>query len=259
LRLKDKVILVTGSATGIGEAIARRCVAEGARVLIHGLEKDLAATVAKSLDDSAVVHCNDLADPAAPAELVDAAIRAFGRLDGLVNNAAFIPRGNLDTSDPALFDKCMAINARAPMFLIKAALPYLKQARGSVVNIGSVNAYCGEPNLLPYSLSKGALMTLTRNLGDALHREAGVRVNQINPGWVLTANENRVQMSMGKPADWVARLPAEFAPSGGIIAPEQLASAVLFWLSDESRPASGTVMEFDQFPIIGRNPPKELK
>src|SRR5207248_7316806 len=100
MRLADKCILVTGSTTGIGEAIARRCVAEGARVVIHGLERDLAATVAKSLGDSAVVHCNDLSDPAAPAELVDAAIRAFGRLDGLVNNAAFIPRGNLDISDP---------------------------------------------------------------------------------------------------------------------------------------------------------------
>ncbi len=257
MRLHEKVIIVTGSTMGIGEAVARRCVAEGAKVVIHGLERELAASIATTLGPSAIVHCSDLAEVNSPAELVNAAIKAFGRLDGLVNNAAFIPRGNLATTDAALFDKCMAINARAPLLLIQAALPHLQKSRGAVVNIGSVNAYCGEPNLLPYSISKGALMTLTRNLGDALHREAGVRVNQINPGWVLTTNENLTQMRMGKPADWPAHLSSEFAPSGGLIAPEQIASAVVFWLSDESRPASGTVMEYEQFPVIGRNPPKE--
>jgi len=100
-------------------------------------------------------------------------------------------------------------------------------------------------------------MTLTRNLGDALHRDHGVRVNQINPGWIGSANEHRVQTAMGKPADWVQRLPKEFAPSGDIIPPEVIAAAVAYWLSDESRPISGTVMEMEQYPVIGRNPPKE--
>ena len=83
----------------------------------------------------------------------------------------------------------LAVNTIAPFLLIKAALPYLTPTHGCVLNIGSVNAWSGEPKLLAYSLSKGALMTLTRNLGDTLHRENGVRVNQINPGWVLTETE----------------------------------------------------------------------
>ena len=76
-----------------------------------------------------------------------------------------------------------------PFALIKSALPYLSKQHGCVLNIGSVNAYSGEPNLLAYSITKGALMTMTRNLGDTLFRENGVRVNQINPGWVLTETE----------------------------------------------------------------------
>ena len=74
-------------------------------------------------------------------------------------------------------------------------MPYLSKQHGCVLNIGSVNAYSGEPNLFAYSVSKGALMTLTRNLGDTLHRENGVRVNQINPGWVLTETEKKRKKS----------------------------------------------------------------
>ncbi len=258
MRLAEKVVIVTGSTTGIGEAIARRAVAEGGKVLLHGLERDLGEALASELGPAARLHCNDLAVAESAAELVEAARRFFGgRIDGVVNNAAWIPRADIATTDAALFDRCIAINVRAPLLLIKASLPCLSAARGAVVNIGSVNAYCGEPNLLPYSVSKGALMTMTRNLGDTLHRDAGVRVNQINPGWVGTTNEHATQRRMGKPADWVQHLPREYAPSGGIIAPDVIANAVVYWLSDESRPVSGTVMEMEQYPVIGRNPPKE--
>jgi NAD(P)-dependent dehydrogenase (short-subunit alcohol dehydrogenase family) len=258
MRLAGKVILVTGSTTGIGEAIARRIVADGGRVIVHGLERDLGEAVVRELGDAAHLHIGELANPQFPAELVHFAAEAFGgQLDGLVNNAAFIPRTNIGNTEVPLFDRCIAVNVRAPLFLIQAALPMLSAAHGSVVNIGSVNAYSGEPNLLPYSISKGALMTLTRNLGDALHRDHGVRVNQINPGWIGTKNEHAVQMRMGKPANWVEQLPKEYAPSGNIIPPEVIANMVCYWLSDESRPVSGTVMEMEQYPFIGRNAPKE--
>lgn len=257
MRLKDKIILITGSATGIGEAMARRFVAEGASVVIHGLDRAAGETVAKSLGDRAMLHINDLANPQAANELVDAAVKHFGRLDGLVNNAAYIPRSNLFTTDAELFDRTMAINVRAPLLLIKAAFPHLKKSQGAVLNIGSVNVYTGEANLLPYSISKGALMTLTRNLADA-HGVDRVRINQINPGWVLSANEDKVQQSLGKPADWYKQLPKAFAPSGRILMPEEVAAIAVYWMSDESQIVSGTVMELEQFPIIGRNPAKEI-
>jgi len=259
MRLEGKVIIVTGSTSGIGEAIARRFVAEGARVLVHGLEEDLGEAVVRSLGKAAVLHVDDLERPEAPPRVIGAALDAFGQLDGLVNNAARVQRGTIETTDAAAFDGVIAVNVRAPLLLIRAALPALSRARGAVLNIGSVNAYCGEPTFVAYSASKGALMTLSRNLGDTLHREHGVRVNQINPEWVLTEGEKRVQERQGNAPDWFLKVPKVFAPSGRLILPEEIASAAVYWLGDESRPISGSVMDMAQFPVIGRNPPKVIR
>lgn len=259
MRLENKTILITGSTTGIGKAIATRCLAEGAQVLIHGLEPDLAAATRDELDPeggrSSVLIC-DLADDDSPGRLVEAALEAFGKLDGLVNNAARVGTGTIHDTDGEHFDSFIRVNTRAPFFLIQAALAELEKTRGSVVNIGSVNAYCGEPELLPYSISKGALMTLTRNLGDTLHRENGVRVNQINPGWILTENEKQRKKEQGMDDDWPADLPKMFAPSGRIFRPEEVAAAAVYFLGDECGPLSGSVLDIEQHPFIGRNPPK---
>jgi NAD(P)-dependent dehydrogenase (short-subunit alcohol dehydrogenase family) len=256
MRLQDKVILITGSTTGIGEAIARRCLAEGANVVIHGRDSDRARALASEWPDRTAVVLGDLADPALPRQLVDAAVRAFGRLDGLVNNAALVvTRGDLQSTDAVFFDRMIAVNTRAPMLLIQAAHPHLKQTRGAVLNIGSINAYCGEANLLAYSISKGGLMTLSRNLADALAYDQ-IRVNHFNVGWVLTPNEYRQKIADGLPDDWPDQVDPQFAPSGRILRPEEIAAAAIYWLSDESRPISGTVLEVEQYPIIGRNPTK---
>jgi len=256
MKLKDKVIIVTGSTTGIGEAIVRRCVAEGAKVLVHGRDRQRAGQLVSDLGDEAVFHIDDLSDPNAPARLVDAAIAAFGKLDGLVNNAAYIVRSNLETTDAELFDRVMAINARAPLLLIKAALPYLKAARGAVVNIGSINAYTGEPRQLAYSMSKAALMTMSRNLANVLASDH-VRVTHFNVGWVITPNEYKLKMSEGLPEGWSDHPEPEHVPTGKMTQPEEIAAHAVFWLSDESRPISGSVIDLEQYPIIGRIPLKE--
>ncbi|HZL33677.1 MAG TPA: SDR family oxidoreductase [Tepidisphaeraceae bacterium] len=255
MRLHNKIILITGSTTGIGQAIARRCVAEGARVMIHGLERDWGEKMLAELAPAAALHINDLADPQAPGRLVAAALTAFGRIDAIVNNAAFIVRSNLESTDSSLFDRAMAVNLRAPLLLAQAALPSLKSAEGCVLNIGSINGYCGEANQLAYSISKGGLMTLTRNLADA-HGRDKVRFNQLNLGWVLSENEYRLKMKEGLSADWPQHPPSAFAPSGRIMSPETIATAAIYWLSDESRPVSGSVLEIEQYPVIGRNPIK---
>ncbi|TDU81730.1 NAD(P)-dependent dehydrogenase (short-subunit alcohol dehydrogenase family) [Prosthecobacter fusiformis] len=258
MRLENKVILITGSATGIGKAIAKRCVAEGARVVVHGLEVDLAAAVVAELGAAnAVSHIEDLTSEGCPQRLVDLAIKTFGRLDAIVNNAAMVTQGNIHNTDAAYFMKMISVNTLAPFLLIQAALEELSKTRGSVLNIGSVNAWSGEPDLLPYSISKGALMTMTRNLGDTLMRENGVRVNQINPGWVLTENEARRKREHGLREDWYADLPKMYAPSGRILWPEEIAAAAVYWLADESGPVSGQVMDLEQHPFMGRNPPKD--
>jgi len=256
MRLRDKAIIVTGSTTGIGEAMARRFIAEGASVLVHGRDRERGKAIVFGLGSKAAFHADDLADPDAPTRIVAAAVRAFGKLDGLVNNAAWVVRSNIASTSAAHFDRVMALNVRAPLLLIKAALAHLVTSRGCVLNIGSINGYCGEASQLDYSISKGALITLSRNLADSLGVQ-GVRVNHFNVGWVLSPNEYKLKMSEGLPADWPEHVPKETAPSGRLIMPEQIAAAAVYWMGDESRPISGSVLELEQYPIIGRNPVKE--
>ena len=257
MRLKDKTIIVTGSTTGIGEAMARRFVAEGARVLVHGRDRERGEKLVAELGKGkAALHVDQLDDPEAAGRTARAALDAFRKIDAIVNNAAWIVRSNIHNTDAALFDKCMAINVRAPLLLIKAALPHLKQSQGAVLNIGSINGLCGEANQLAYSISKGALITMSRNLADSLGREK-VRVNHFNVGWVLSPNEYKLKITEGLPPDWPDHPPATFAPSGKLMTPELIAAAAVFWVGDESRPISGSVLEVEQYPVIGRNPLKE--
>ena len=256
MRLQDKAILVTGSTTGIGEAIARRIVAEGGRVMIHGRDEERGNALVAELGDCARFTDADLSDPAALPSIIDSTVKAFSRLDGLVNNAASVARSDLHATDAAFFDKMMAVNVRAPMLLIRAAYPHLKASKGCVLNIGSINGYCGEGQLLAYSVSKGALMTMSRNLADALCYDQ-IRVNHFNVGWVLTPNEFKQKIADGLPEDWPEHIDPVYAPSGHIMPPEKIAAAAVYWLSDESRPISGSVLELEQYPMIGRNPTKK--
>lgn len=257
MRLKDKVVLVTGSTTGIGKAIVKKCVAEGARVVVHGREeaagRDLVAEIGQ---DRAFLILDDLADPDSAQRIVEQTLNHYGKLDVIINNAAYVASSDISNTDIALLDEVFRVNTFTPFLLIKQALPALKKSRGAVLNIGSVNAYCGEPNLLAYSMTKGALMTMTRNLGDSLFREYGVRVNQINPGWILTEKEIERKKSHGLSDTWYEDLPDMYAPSGRIIWPEEIANAVIYWISDECGPITGQVVELEQYPLIGRNPPK---
>jgi NAD(P)-dependent dehydrogenase (short-subunit alcohol dehydrogenase family) len=239
MRLKGKRILVTGSTTGIGKAIAQRFVEEGARVLIHGLEEDLARETSAELG-GAPYHVSDLSDPAVPAQLVEAAIGELGGLDGLVNNAGVVTRRQPADMTLEIWDWTYAINVRAPFLL----------------NIGSVNAHGGESYFAAYASSKGALMALTRNLGDTLHRDYGVVVNQINPGWVLTENESARKQEDGLDPDWHTKLPRIYAPAGRILMSEEIAAGALYWLDNATGPVSGCVVELEQYPAHGRNPDK---
>lgn len=254
--LDRRVVLVTGSATGIGEAIARRAAGEGALVMVHDRDEAGARAVVESIGPDTGIVIADLEDDDAPERILAATVARFGRIDGLVNNAALTTRCNADTIDQQQFDRMIRVNLRAPLFLILAALEHFRgQRRGVVLNVGSVNAYGGEPNLLAYSITKGGLATMTRNLGDALAPE-GVRVNQINPCWTLTPNERRMKEAEGLGTGWETRLPKRYAPSGRVFEPDEIAAHAVFWLSDAAGPVSGQVVDVGQYPFIGRNPDK---
>jgi|OM-RGC.v1.010252098 NAD(P)-dependent dehydrogenase (short-subunit alcohol dehydrogenase family) len=255
MRLKDKVIVITGATSGIGKALATKCVAEGGKVLIHGIDKQAGENLVKQLGENAKLCIADLNNQDSVEKIIQQAISTFGKIDSLVNNAAIIERNNLAQITPDSFSKTIAINLQSALFLIKAAFPYLKQVRGSVLNIGSINAYTGESSLLAYSISKAGLQTLTRNLANA-HGSDGVRFNLINPGWILTDREYADQVKKGLPNNWPEKLGKENIPFGKMSTPEQLALACIYWISDESIPFTGSVVDLEQFSIIGRNPEK---
>lgn len=254
MTLAGKTVIITGSTQGIGEALARLCAQRGANVLIHGRDEERGRCVAEAIGKAAVYHRDDLEDAHAAERIVHAAVAAFGRIDALVNNAALVARDTLESVSAAAFDRVMAINVRAPLLLIQAALDHLTSARGCVLNIGSVNGYCGEGNLLLYSVSKGALMTLSRNLGDHLHTKRQVRVNHLNVGWVLTESEKRHKIADGLPPDWHDHLPRELAPTGRILQPDEVAAMAVHWIGDETASISGSVVDLEQYPVIGRVP-----
>ncbi|TCS60945.1 oxidoreductase [Varunaivibrio sulfuroxidans] len=257
--LSDRVIIITGSSGGIGWAIAREVHASGARVVLHGTREEALREKVRELDaDETSKRADwvsaDLADPEAPARIIAKAVDTFGRLDGLVNNAGIFPRNNLTSITVDDFEHIFAVNARAPLFLCQGAAARFRAQKspGSIVNIGSINAHCGQSDILAYSMSKGALQTMTRNLGDALGAE-GIRVNQLNVGWTYTDTEHKVQLAEGRPENWLEQVPKVFAPSGSILRPEQIAPHAVFWLSDASWPINGQVYEVEQYPVIGRN------
>lgn len=254
MRLKNKTILVTGSTNGIGAAIASQAVREGANVMIHGLEQSVAEQLSSLLGGQTRYTIADLSNTSNCKQLIDATVESFGSIDGIVNNAGIYPRNTIDNLTEALFDQVITVNLKAPLLLSQLAVQQFRKqkTKGSIVNIGSINAHCGQPDLLVYSISKGGLMTMTRNLSDALGSE-GIRVNQLNVGWTVTENEIKTKIKDGLPPDWQAKVPPLYAPSGQLFKPEQVAQHACFWLSDESAPCSGSVYEVEQYPLIGRS------
>lgn len=257
--LKNKTILITGSTNGIGAATARRCVAQGAKVMIHGRKEDQAKRLVQELGDVSSYVLADLKYADSCSYLIAETVKKFGALDGLVNNAGIYPRNNIDSANIADIEEVMRVNLYAPLLLCKAAVEVFRQQNrgGSIVNIGSINAYTGQTDLLIYSISKGALMTMTRNLADSLGPDH-IRVNQLNVGWTLTETENLLKRAEGLPQNWQEQIPKAYAPSGRLLSPDNVAMHNVFWLSDQSAPVSGAVYEVEQYPIIGRNRLHEL-
>lgn len=165
-------------------------------------------------------------------------------------------RGRFEDTDAAKFDQSMAVNVRAPFLICQAALPHLKSAKGCVVNIGSINAHGGEAILSAYSVSKGALQTMSRNLA-GIYSKQGIRFTHLNLGWVLSETEYLRKLDDGLPEGWPEKLDKGVVPTGKMTQPSEVANVVAFWLSDESKPFSGTVLDLEQYPFLGQNPSKD--
>jgi NAD(P)-dependent dehydrogenase (short-subunit alcohol dehydrogenase family) len=247
-----KVAVVTGSTQGLGEAIARRLVAEKmiGGLVICGRSAENGCRLAAELA-SLGCRCEFVAADLTRVEdcqrVVDAARRAFDRVDYLVNSAATSERGTILETPPELFDRIVALNVRAPFFLMQgvANLMIERGIQGAMVNILSTSGHGGQPFLTPYSMSKGALATLTKNVANGLLKDR-IRVNGLNIGWMDTPGEDAIQKRFhNASSDWLEK--AEHAqPLGRLLKPAEVAQVVTFLLSDRSGLMTGSIIDFAQ-------------
>jgi NAD(P)-dependent dehydrogenase (short-subunit alcohol dehydrogenase family) len=250
--LAGQVAVVTGSTQGIGGGVAIKLAEAGARILVHGRDSQRAGgekivQAIEAAGSQASLVTGDLRDESHCRSIVRNALSRFGRVDILVNNAGVVHRGTIEDTSTELWDEVFDVNLRAPFLLCQEAVRHMKERQsGCIVNIGSVNAYCGLKRLLPYSSSKGALMTFTKNLANYL-TQYRIRVNQINPGWVLTEGERYlVSVLEGKGENWLEAA-VKTRPYGRLILPEDVANAVLFYATNEL--ISGSILDYEQLPF----------
>ncbi|UCI09064.1 SDR family oxidoreductase [Mesorhizobium sp. B1-1-8] len=257
VRLDGKVVLVTGATQGIGRAIAETLARSGAAgLLVTGRDKqrgDAVAAELSALGAPAVFVPSDLGDPEAPALLAPSCVSHFGRIDGLVNAAGLTDRASFVDATLDDWASLFAVNARAPFFLMQAAIADMKKRGqgGAIVNILSINAHCGSPELAVYSATKGALATLTRNAANA-HRFDRIRVNGINVGWTDTPAERVMQAEiLGHGPGWLDAAKAT-QPFGRLFSASDIANLAVFLLSDAAGPMTGALIDQEQW-VIGAN------
>jgi NAD(P)-dependent dehydrogenase (short-subunit alcohol dehydrogenase family) len=233
------IALVTGAAQGIGLGIARSLAEATYKVMLGDIEDELVQHAASDLKTDgfdAVARHLDVTDAAAWARAVSVLDSVWGGLDLLVNCAGISSRGTAESTGEELWDRTLAVNLKGAWLGIKAALPYLRKRRGTIINIGSTRATRPMPGLFSYVVSKAGLWGLTQQVAVECLADA-VTCNMIAPGWVDTPNERRIQMRYGRP-DFPAGL-------RNLTTPEEIGSAVVFLASAQSRKINGVILYLD--------------
>jgi NAD(P)-dependent dehydrogenase (short-subunit alcohol dehydrogenase family) len=243
----NKVAIVTGASSGIGRATVVALAAEGALVAAVGRDGSALQTVVEEAGHagghSIAVVVADVTEAAAPGAIVEETLKRFGGIDVLVNAAGVIGMGMTEATTDDQWDRMMAINLRAPFRLMREAFPALKERRGAVVNVSSVNGRRVFPNLAAYNTSKGALDHLTRcaAIDWAPH---GVRVNAVNPGVTVTNLHRRGGMSEDNYATFLTRA-KETHPLGRPGQATEMAAMILFLASDKAAFITGETIAVD--------------
>jgi NAD(P)-dependent dehydrogenase (short-subunit alcohol dehydrogenase family) len=252
---KNKIALITGSSVkgSLGATIALRCAKEGAKgIVLTGLvinreDPDELIKEIRELGADAIFIEADLKKPEEITSLVEQAEKYFGRIDGLVNAAGITTRGTIEESSVELWDEHIAINARAPFLTMQAVIRMMQRKKmpGSIVNIITQSAHGGQPFITPYCASKGALLTLTKNVAHS-QRFNRIRVNAVLPGWMDTTGESAIQKRFHHaPDNWLELAEAK-QPMGKLIKPAELAGLVVYLLSDSSGVITGSAIDYDQ-------------
>ena len=248
-RLSDRVVIVTGAASGIGRATAARLVAEGAKVLAadvtaEALDESVAeANAGAAAGGEAVAQVVDIADEASVASAIEAAVGRWGRIDGLANIAGILRTVRTHECDLATWQRILDVNLTGTFLMTRAALPHLMSSKGAIVNAASTSSFYGHPWMAAYASSKGAIAALTQTLAVEYCKE-GVRVNAVAPGSVHSGITGNVEF----PTDLTkeeGKLVRRIMSPTGFGDPADVASVVAMLLSDDGRHITGEVIRID--------------
>lgn len=238
--LDGRIALITGAGSGIGEAIAIAMGREGARIVLVDINVGAAVRVAKAVGESAAGLVCDVTDRAA-CDALAAKVRAeIGPVSVLVNNAGIIRRGKVtDANARRDWDETLAVNLDGPYNMVTAFLDQLRETKGTVINIGSIQSFVALPNSAAYTTSKGGVRLMTKALAIELG-PMGIRVNAIGPGFTATPLNADARQNPDYMANFTGRIPL-----GRIGTPEDIAQPAVFLASDMARYITGVTVPVD--------------
>lgn len=238
--LSGRIALVTGAGSGIGEGIAAGMAKAGARVAAVDINREAAERTARTIGGGAVSFACDVSERAQCDALAAAVRRDLGAISVLVNNAGIIRRGTVaDRNARADWDATLRVNLDGPYFMTTAFLDQLKESRGAVVNIGSIQSFVALPNSAAYTASKGGVRALTKALAIELS-PLGIRVNAIGPGLIATPLNAKARENPAYMKNFEGRIPL-----GRIGTPEDIAPVAVFLASDMARYVTGVTLPVD--------------
>ncbi|WP_159347491.1 meso-2,3-butanediol dehydrogenase [Roseomonas harenae] len=252
MRFEEKVAIVTGAGSGIGEATARRLSREGASVVLVGrTERKLVRVAANLPQDRTLVSIADVSEQAAVEMMVADTITRFGQIDILVNNAGAAPTGAFLEASIEDWRAVMATDVDGVLFCTRAALPHLLESKGSIVNVSSVSGLGGDWNMSFYNAAKGAVSNLTRSLALELGPQ-GVRVNAVNPSLTFTDLTRDMKADKALMARFADRIPL-----GRGAEPAEVADVIAFLASNDARFVNGVNLPVDGGLMASNGQPKQ--
>jgi L-fucose dehydrogenase len=247
LQLKDKVILITGGAKGIGAAIARGCAREGAIPVVLDKDCDAGQQLRTELQESGAfcgLICSDLLPAVNCAAAIESALRDFGRVDVLVNNAGINDNAGLEHGSPEKFLRSLELNLHHYYNMTHYALPALKKSQGCIINIASKVAVTGQGGTSGYAAAKGAILSLTREWAAEL-LPYGIRVNALLPAEVMTPLYKQWLATFPDPQEKLKQVTAKIPLGKRMTEPDEIANMALFLMSAQASHVTGQHISVD--------------